>query len=752
MHTNPGSLSPSENYEQALLRAAHLFGIELDYWDIWGNHHVAPPEGIAAVLESMGIAAGSIQGLDQAVEQRLWEQWSKPVPTTLVCSINDGHIGVRVPEQSAGKVKLEVHWEDGETQRASLDLDDGEKTGRARLRDRDFVARRLKLPFNARLGYHQLRITVEGAKPAVARWIVCPDRAYFPDHLAGNGRAGGIFVSLFGLRSGRNWGCGDFTDLCRFIDWAAKDLGVSFVGLNPLHAIPNRQPYNTSPYLPACSFYKNSIYLDIEYIEDFRTSSLAQAIVASAAVQEAIKRLRDSEYVEYEQIQKLKIRVLKVLFRAFLQQNYRKDSARAKEFKRYVDAEGELLHDFAVYCALDESIHRAHPDIFLWKDWPAGCRDPHSRAARTFARKHWRSVLFYKYIQWQLDLQLGAAHRYAQQAGLPVGLYHDLALATDRFGADLWAHRRFYVAGCRVGAPPDDFSPNGQDWSFPPPASAEHYRDGYRLFAESIRKNARHGGALRIDHVMRFFHLFWIPDELDAKRGIYVRDRHEDLIRILALESVRNQFMIVGEDLGTVADDIRQTLARFGILSYRLFYFERRPDGSFKWPGEYSEQSLVSASTHDLPTLAGFWVNRDIEARRAAGMFSDDAGYHAQIADRMREKQKILDVLAMTGFLPAHPPRWAADVPELTGDLHYAIVGFLASTPSALMLLSEEDLMKQMDQQNLPGTTEQYPNWRHKTRFTVEELSGGEAAGYSLMYRDWLLRTGRGNDAPAHIK
>ncbi len=725
------------------MRAADIFGIERDYWDIWGNHHFAPPEDIAAVLGSMGIDGGSQQELDRAVESRLWEIWSRPVPSTVVTSVNDPYITMHVSRDSAA-ADVEVRWEDGSTDRAVVDLTAGEESGASHLREREFVAKRVRVPFEPRLGYHELRVTLPETEPATTRWILCPDRAYFPPRLANNGRAGGLFVSLFGLRSNRNWGCGDFTDLKGLIEWVAADLGASFIGLNPLHAIPNRQPYNTSPYLPLCIFYKNLIYLDVEAIEDFQKSEWARSIVQGPRVQSLVAQLRAAEYVEYGDVQRLKLRVLKALFRSFLQHEYRKDTARARDFQRYVESEGALLHDFAVYCALEHAAHRRDKNVWLWRDWPVEYQDPESEDTRAFAREHWRTVLFNKYVQWQLELQLAAAQRHATELGLPIGLYHDLALATDRFGADLWAHRRFYVAGCRVGAPPDDFSPNGQDWSFPPPDSYAHYQDGYRLFTESIRKNVRHGGALRIDHVMRFFHLFWIPDRLSAKRGIYVRDRHEDLIRILALESVRNQVIIVGEDLGTVADEVRETLSRFGILSYRLFYFEKRKDGSFKHPNEYSKQSLVSASTHDLPTLAGFWENRDIEARRVAKMFHDDSGYHAQIADRMREKQKILDLLLTTGLLPADHPRVASAIPELTGQLHYAIVSFLASTPSSLMLLSEEDLMKQKDQQNLPGTTEEYPNWRHKTRFTVEELRESRAAlDFSLMYKTCLEKTGR---------
>jgi 4-alpha-glucanotransferase len=318
-------------------------------------------------------------------------------------------------------------------------------------------------------------------------------------------------------------------------------------------------------------------------------------------------------------------------------------------------------------------------------------------------------------------------------------------LATDRFGSDLWAHRPFFISGCRVGAPPDGFSPKGQDWGFPPPASERHDEDGYRLFAESIRKNCRHGGALRIDHVMRFFRLYWIPDGMEATEGTYVRDRFQALLSVLALESVRNQVLIIGEDLGTVPDQAREVLHRFGILSYRLLYFEQ-DNGRFRAPQEYPRNALVSATTHDLATLAGFWLGRDIDARRDAGLLPDESAYQSMRAGRAREKQWLLDLLWELKLLPDWFPRDASQVPELVGELHNAIVGFLASTPAKLMVLNQEDLLKQVEQQNLPGSTEEYPNWRRKMKCTVEELwTSNEIRDFALMFRAWLERTGRLN-------
>jgi 4-alpha-glucanotransferase len=459
-------------------------------------------------------------------------------------------------------------------------------------------------------------------------------------------------------------------------------------------------------------------------------------------VQSKLRDLRASEFVAYSDVDRIKKRFLKVLYREFRRQRTH-NADRARAFDRYCETEGELLHKFALYCALDEVIHKRDGNCWIWQQWPEQFHSPNSDACNAFAAEHWRLVEYYKYIQFVLEEQLDETHRYAKAQGLPVGLYHDLAVATDSCGSDLWAHREFYVEGCRVGAPPDDFSPNGQDWAFPPPNTSKHWDDGYRLYRESIRKVVRSGGALRIDHVMRLFRLFWIPEGFSAAEGIYVRDNALDLMRILALESVRRENVIIGEDLGTVTDEIRDTLAQFSILSYRLFYFEKnRQDNSFKKSYEYPRQALVASSTHDLPTIAGFWKFRDIEARKQAGLV-DENGYQAQREDRRREKQRMLDVLHEENLLPNSYGRHADLIPEVDGDLHNAVFAYLAQVPSMILLLNQEDFTKETEQQNLPGSTAQYPNWQRKMNVSVEDLSSDKWKPYAAMFKYHLVRTGR---------
>ena len=740
----PGPAGSPPPDPSELEHGARTFGIETEYWDVWGNRHQAAPQVEAAILTSLGVDASTRASLHHALEQNASAAWRCPLPSTVVLHVGQKPFEVftSFPESVAdSSATIDIRLETGEALQLRMDLTEVPAQEEAILGEIRYVRKRLRLPDDLPPGYHELALRLGPEYSARARLIVCPERAFQPSWLDA-GQGAGIAISLYGLRSARNWGCGDITDLKHFTRWAAERAGASFVALNPVHAIPNRQPYNISPYLPTSVFYRNPIYLDVEAVADFRPDSQAAGLLATRSVQAEIDALRTAEFVEYERVYRLKLRFLKHLFRAFMPE-WLQRTERAKALADYIDREGDLLHGFAVYSALDESIHRRCPDVWTWRSWPEEYQDPESSMTRSFAKKHWRSVLFHKYIQWQLDLQFAEAQELALSLGQRIGLYHDLALATDRFGSDLWAHRDFFASGCRVGAPPDGFSPKGQDWGFPPPNSRRHFEDGYHLFAQSIRKNCRHGGALRMDHVMRFFRLYWIPDGVEATDGTYVRDRYQDLLGILALESVRNRVLLIGEDLGTVPDEVRAALHSFGVLSYRLLYFEQE-HGRLRRPAEYVRDALVSATTHDLPTLAGFWRSRDIDVRRQAGLLPDDATYHRMLGERALEKQRLLDTLFELQLLPDWFPRNAGEVPELTGELHNAIVGFLASTPSKLMLLNEEDLLKQTEQQNLPGSTFEYPNWRRKMKCTVEELwSSEEVQAFTAMFRSWLERTGR---------
>ncbi len=726
-------------FDQLLQDAAALAGIEPGYWDIWGKHHVTPGETIQHILRAQGWQAETEDDLRRSLSDRMRAEWTRIAPPAVVVLDSEARkLLIQLPaEPPAPAVSFALRREDGTEASVELGIGALTRVAEAEIDGRRWIQWHAGFPFEAPLGYHEVE-TRCGDLRASTRYIVAPTRAYTNPALAGGKRAAGFAITLYGLRSNRNWGCGDFTDLITVSGWAARELGASFIALNPLHAIHNRRPFNTSPYLPNSIYYRNLLYLDVEAIEDFQECRTAQRLRRSPEVDAEIAALRETEFVEYERVHSLKLRFLKIAFARFLRER-RRGSARVEQFETYCKGEGELLRTYATYCALDEYLHRTDPNLWVWTNWPVEFQEPNSAEVTEFARSHWRAVMFHQYAQWQISIQLERAQSAARDAGMPIGLYHDLALATDRFGSDLWSYRDFFITGARVGSPPDEFSPQGQDWAFPPPSAARHREDGYRLYSETIRKNCRPGGALRIDHVMRLFRLFWIPDGSDATGGAYVRELNEDLVRILALESVRNRVTVIGEDLGTVEPRIREVLSRMGILSYRLLMFEKDGDGGFRLPGEYPAQALVSTTTHDLATVAGFWTGADIEARRAAGTI-DDESRRTQWESRVRDRQMLLDALFAAGMLGRGCSRDADHYPEVTGQLQEAIIGYLAQTPSELFAINQEDLTLEPNQQNVPGTTWQYPNWGRKARFLVEGLG---ASGVVAMARKCITGSGR---------
>lgn len=735
--------------ERAVEALARAWGIEPEYVDNWGTVHQTSRATKRALLAAMGVAVPEKRKLEVSAAGANQSGWGPLCKQNLIVSVNalPERITLRLPKDvnstASASLTLRLEGENGSGRTFTHPL--GELR---RLEPEDGLQDTVgwwEVPFPRidEIGYYALHLRLLGAGNALSQRVfvaVCPDEAYLPPDLRGEGRMAGISLSLYGVRSRRNWGVGDFTDLKAIVDWAARKLCANVIGLNPLHAGYNRSPYNTSPYLPISKFYHNYIYLDVETVEEYRQSPAARKLVASEEVQDEISRLRSSEKVAYEGAAALKRKVLWIGFQDFL---HTPDTIRWEAFRDYVDREGDALDRFALFCALDDAMHEEDPNVWTWRQWPAAYRHPGTEAVAQFREGHQKAILFHKYLQWQVYEQLSDVQADALKRGMSIGLYHDLALAIDNCGADAWGYPECFYPGLRVGAPPDAFAQHGQDWGFSPPNMESIARDGYNFFIQEIRKNCRFGRALRIDHVMRLFHLYCMPEGKSPKEGAYISQPYEALLRILLLESVRNRVIIIGEDLGTVPEYIRHTLSDANVLSYRLLYFEKDENQEFIPPGDYPDVALVTVSTHDLPTLAGFWGGRDIALRDELGMFNGPEAVVRAQEERLTDKRRLVQLARVSGM--ACPDEAAQLGDEITGDCHNALVGLLAVTPSKLFVLSQEDLFKDGRQQNVPGTISEYPNWSIKMKYRLEELdSNPRAVDYARMFRAWVESSGRG--------
>ncbi|MDD4882655.1 MAG: 4-alpha-glucanotransferase [Gallionellaceae bacterium] len=661
-------------------------GILPDYYDIWGTRHEASDETRLALLEAMQFPGAEHDGVLPPVVVA-WEDQPVTIP------VGDG---------------IPADWQ--------LVLEDGQiMASQAKASAIELAA--IGLP-----GYHRLEVSRAGKSIAAMPLIVCPRLSYQPEAAH---RKWGLSVQLYGLKAASNWGLGDYTNLTAVVDWAAE-AGAGLVGLNPLHALFPHNPRHCSPYSPSSRQFLNVLHIGVASLPEYAECAEAGAQVAEPAFQFRLTELRQAELVDYAGVAALKFAVLETLYRHFRASHLVAGTPRAREFRAFQNQGGEELRQFALYHALQEHFFSQDNALWGWPAWPEAYRRHDSAEVHAFAATHEARVEWHEWLQWLADQQLAAVAERCRAHGLAVGLYQDLAVGVDKGGAETWVHQDLYAIEARVGCPPDDFNPLGQDWGLPPWIPQRLRGAAYEPYIAMLRANMKYAGALRVDHVMGLMRLYWIPPGMKGDAGAYVSYPFQDLLGILNLESQRNQCLIVGEDLGTVPDEVRHTLREAGVMSYKLFYFERQPDGHF-FPAEwFPEQSLVAASTHDLPTLAGFWKGRDIETRTALNLYPRPEMREQQIESRSQDRARLLADLAREGLLPEGVAQDPDAVPELTPALLRAIHAHLARSPARLVLVQADDMLGLEDQANQPGTVDEQPNWRRKLALAIEDWPNDE--------------------------
>ncbi len=556
------------------------------------------------------------------------------------------------------------------------------------------------------IGYHTLTAGAESQT-----LIVVPPKCMAPIR-----RAMGLIANLYAVRSDRNWGVGDITDLATIAEWSGEK-GAAFVGVNPLHALRNRG-HDISPYSPVSRLYRNPIYIDVTAVPELNECVDARALLDDPDTQAALVSLRSSTHVDYDRAWALKRRALEMLHRTFIIRHRDARSGRGRDYRTYIEQEGATLVNFATFCALED--HFANKgQINGWPQWPAAFRHPASPDVIAFRASSETEVDFHRWLQFELDRQLCRAATVARESGLGIGIYQDLAIGAAPDSADVWAFGHLFLSGVSVGAPPDGYAPQGQNWGLPPIDPRQLVEDRYAFWIALIRASLRHAGALRIDHVLGLFRQFWIPAGMPGKLGAYVRFPTEDMMGILALESVRHHALIVGEDLGTVPPEVPGVLERWGILSSRVMYFERESDGRFRPASSYPKLSLTTADTHDMATITGFWTARDIELQHMAGLIPSNEQAAAALAHRDNERRFLVERLVAEGALKSSLAESPSNS-ELRGGVHR----FLCSTPAALVGVYLEDLVGEREPVNLPGVSpDLFRSWTRRLSRSLEGIA-----------------------------
>jgi (1->4)-alpha-D-glucan 1-alpha-D-glucosylmutase len=707
----------------ALCRLAQAHGIGLRYHDIWGALHDVPADTIRALLRTMGVSASTDEEVLTALEAHESAIWRKRVAPMVVLreDVSPSRVRLHLPcSVGTDPMQMRIVTETGDEHLRSMSP--AIAVAHAVVDGEPWRALDVELPLALAAGYHRLAFAAGDQIVAHAHVAVTPARCHRPAALRDGTRAWGAAVQLYGVRSSRNWGIGDFTDLGEIVARCGA-RGAGIVGVNPLHALFPHDPLHISPYSPSSRLFANPLYLDVEAIADFAECEPARALLANPAFAKRLLALRDTFLVDYPGVAAAKREVLELLYASFRDRHRGRRTSRAARFTAFQREAGEALRQHALFEALQEHFFAQDASVWGWPAWPGPFRDPHSPDVARFAQQHGERVDYYAYLQWQVDLQRAAIAKRADEAGLSIGLYTDLAVSIDRGGAEAWANQTLYAAAASVGAPPDAFNPDGQDWGLPPIVPSRLRAAGYAPFIATLRANMRHAGALRIDHVMGLMRLFWVPNGRTPAEGAYVHYPLDDLVGLLALESQRHRCLVIGEDLGTVPDHVRQTLAERDVLSYRVLMFERDGAGEFKPPEAYPEAALATASTHDLPTLAGWWAGHDIEVRAKLGMLGPEAARLQE--ERAEDRRRLLRALERAGVLP-DDASGALSSPKLTAALAESIAAFLAATPSLIAVLQLEDVVLAREQANLPGTVDAHPNWRRKLPVTIDDALDGE--------------------------
>ncbi|OOF16703.1 4-alpha-glucanotransferase [Salinivibrio sp. PR932] len=705
--------------QPALKTVAQMANLADRYISAWGTEASVPDSTLYDLLTSLGYDTRNDETLLASAEKKHKEGVLSPVQV-----IRDDeplevalHLGTSARESD---FSWRIDTEQGECFEGYL------QSQIVRDERREGGPLVFNLPCTLPWGYHRLSVMRKRRKtPYEMTLIVAPARCYMQPELDQHKKMWGPSIQLYTLRTPHNWGIGDFGDLKQLVsDLASR--GADFVGLNPIHALFPANPEAASPYSPSSRRWLNLLYIDVSAVSEFALSAKAQQLVGSADFQRRLQAVRETHWVDYSGVAALKMAVLPLLFEEFKQRHLTQDTARGRAFLDFVEQGGDSLKQQATFDALHQYLRADDDSIWGWPVFPEKYRRYESAATQAFVEQHQDSVHLYMYLQWIAQGQIEEAQRLAEEKGMAMGLYRDLAVGVSDAGSETWSDHSPLVLDASIGAPPDVLGPLGQNWGLPPFDPHALKETGYEAFIELLRANMQHCGALRIDHVLGLLRLWWIPKGKNATEGAYLYYPVKDMLAILALESHRHQCSVIGEDLGTVPDEIVDLLRDAGVHSYKVFFFETsKDDGGFISPAHYAEQAMATLCTHDMPTIRGFWHCDDLKMGQELGLYPDESQLQALFDGRLKAKQGILDSVRWHGMLPEGVGDDARYVP-MDGYLSRALQLHVAAGQSALLSVQLEDWLEMDKPVNIPGTVDEYPNWRRKLSVNLDALFSKE--------------------------
>ncbi|MFJ3665193.1 4-alpha-glucanotransferase [Streptomyces sp. NPDC090106] len=646
---------------EELSRLAGLYGVATSYSPAPDRVVTASATAVTRALAALGVdvsdPAAALAAREHALRERL-------LPPTVVCW---GGAAPAALDDLPDGTRLRVRTEQGETRTSVAQLPPG---------------------------VHRLTAHAPDGRVAEAHLVAAPARLPVPGE-----RSYGVLVQLYSLLSRRSWGMGDLGDLAELTAWAGRALGAGFVQVNPLHAGVPGAPTDPSPYRPSSRRFPDPVHLRVEDVPEYGRVADRERLRAlgdrARLLREAV--LEKGALIDRDAVWELKKEALELVREVPL------GPGRRAAYADFLAEQGEALEDHATWCALAE-IHGTDRSR-----WPAALRDPRSAGTARARAELMDRVDFHGWLAWLTDGQLVDAQRAARDAGMPVGVIHDLAVGVHPGGADAWAQQQYFATGMSVGAPPDAFNARGQDWGLPPWRPDRLAESGYAPYRQLLRALFRYAGALRIDHVMGLFRLWWVPEGEAPTDGTYVRYDAEAMLAVLVLEASRAGAVVIGEDLGTVEPGVRETLRERGVLGTSVLWFERDWDGDGRPlpPDRWRADCLATATTHDLPSTAARLTGEHVELRHRLDLLTRDLA--VERAEAAADTGEWLELLSRLGLLHGTAGGHGDSAEEAEIQ---AVHRFLLRTPARLVGVWLPDTVGDRRPQNLPGTWDQYPNWR----------------------------------------
>ncbi|MEW6982412.1 4-alpha-glucanotransferase [Colwelliaceae bacterium 6471] len=696
---------------------AELVGFHKCYTDSFGREVFAKDEARRSLLIAMGYHLDDEASLRQQITDLTEKTWRNMLPASHIVKQEEAHSTIDVSINAAAEQSFlwEVTTESGEIISGMAALSELPQNAEMQLGHHHFIKYQLALP-KLDLGYHQL--TIKHGQDQQSCPLICAPKTCYGPQEASAMKMWGYATQLYSVRSNNNWGMGDFGDLFNLVDKSA-DQGASAIGLNPLHPLYQNNPAHRSPYSPTSRCFLNSLYIDVTKVANYQSCQAVQALVTSDEFSGKVAFVRNTSLIDYPGVADVKYQVLELLFQD-LNSNKALEQMRS-EFAQFKTERGEDLLKLTTFDALYEHFRALDSNAYGWPRWPAEYQNPDSNAVKEFQQANSERLDYFAFLQWLAHCQLTEVAQLAKNKDMPIGLYLDLAVGCDGSGVDVWSDQDVYVSGAAVGAPPDALNTLGQDWGLTPINPVALQEQGYQPLVKALRSNMQYAGALRIDHILGLMRQYWVAPGMKADEGVFITFPLADILRIIALESRRNNCIVIGEDLGTVPDGFSDIMHNAGLLSYKVLFFERWESGFFKRPELYAEQSMVTVSTHDLPTLTGWWTGRDLQWRQNLDLYPNEEMGQAERDSRITDRELLLSALDDLHVIDMNnQPQQSPAV--MNRELSLAVQKFLAQAPSFLQLIPLEDALEIEEQVNIPGTIDEHPNWSQKLPVTLEEL------------------------------